>query len=161
MEVNLDSIIDRIKLLEEKLAKGVVVEARESVSHTVDSDKEQAVKKQPVVLPEALPEDLKQIANNWKNIIGQIGRKSPALGTVLQSATPSIDNNRGLQIVVTENIDKDMIEREAHLQVINDTIAQMVQKQVQISVRYLDKSKERIDDVVDLSKLVRMPIQYE
>jgi DNA polymerase-3 subunit gamma/tau len=161
MEVNLDSIIDRIKLLEEKLAKGVVMEARGAASHTVDSDKDQAVKKQPIVLPEALPEDLKQIANNWKNIIGQIGRKSPALGTVLQTATPSIDSNRGLQIVVTESIDKDMIEREAHLQVINDTIAQMVQKQVQVSIRYLDKSKERMDDVVDLSKLVKMPIQYE
>jgi DNA polymerase-3 subunit gamma/tau len=161
MEVNLDSIIDRIKQLEEKLAKGVVVEARGPAAHTGDSDKDQTVNKQPVVLPEALPEDLKQIANNWKNIIGQIGRKSPALGTVLQSATPSIDGNHGLQIVVTESIDKDMIEREAHLQVINDTIAQMVQKQVQISVRYLDRSKERMDDVVDLSKLVKMPIQYE
>ncbi len=161
MEVNLDSVIDRIKQLEEKLAKGVVVEASGTAAHTGNPEKDQTVKKQPVVLPEALPEDLKQIANNWKNIIGQIGRKSPALGTVLQSATPSIDGNRGLQIVVTESIDKDMIEREAHLQVIHDTIAQMVQKQVQISVRYLDRSKERMDDVVDLSKLVKMPIQYE
>ncbi len=161
MEVNLDSVIDRIKQLEEKLAKGVVVEAKGPAANIIDPDKNQTVKKQPVVLPEALPEDLKQIANNWKNIIGQIGRKSPALGTVLQSATPSIDGNSGLQIVVTESIDKDMIEREAHLQVIHDTISQMVQKQVQISVRYLDRSKERMDEVVDLSKLVKMPIQYE
>ncbi len=161
METNLDSLVDRIKLLEEKLAKGIVVEQRGPSSHGGDTGQEQPVKKQPVILPEALPEDLKQVANNWKNIIGQIGRKSPALGTVLQAATPSIDGNSGLQIVVTESIDKDMIERETHLQVIKDTIAQMIQKQVQISVRYLDKNKERMDEVVDLSKLVKMPIHYE
>ncbi len=161
MEVNLDSIIDRIKQLEDKIAKGVIVEAREASAHTLPSDKDQPVKKEPVVLPDALPEDLKQVANNWKSIVGQIGRKSPALGTVLQSATPSIDGAHGLQLVVTESIDKDMIERETHMQVIKDTIAQLLQKQVQISVRYLDRSKESMDQVVDLSKLVKVPIQYE
>ncbi len=161
MEANLDSIVDRIKRLEEKLAKGVVVEAGAPSSHAGASDKDQQVKKQPIVLPEALPEDLKQAANNWKSIISQIGRKAPALATVLQTATLSVDGNQGLQIVVTESIDKDMIERETHLQVIKDTIAQMLQKQVQVSVRYLDKNKERLDEVVDLSKLVKMPIQYE
>ena len=161
MEANLDSIVDRIKILEEKLAKGVVVEQRGSAAHAVAQDKDQPEKKQPVILPEALPEDLKQAANNWKNIISQVGRKAPALGSVLQGATLSIDSNQGLQIVVTESIDKDMIERESHIQVIKDTIAAMLQKQVQVSVRYLDKNKERLDEVVDLSKLVRMPIQYE
>jgi DNA polymerase-3 subunit gamma/tau len=161
MEANLDSLVDRIKLLEEKLAKGVVVEHRGPSSHGGDEDKDQPVKKQPVILPEALPEDLKQAANNWKSIISQIAKKAPAMASVLQAATLSVDGNQGLQIVVTESIDKDMIERETHLQVIKDTIAQMLQKQVQVSVRYLDKSKERMDEVVDLSKLVKMPIQYE
>ena len=161
MEINLDSLVDRIKLLEEKLAQGVVVEQRSSAAPSEGTNHEPPVKKQPVILPEALPEDLRQVANNWKNIVGQIGRKAPALGTVLQSATPSIDGGNGLQIVVTESIDKDMIERETHLQVIKDTLAQILQKQVPVSVRYLDRNKERMDDVVDLSKLVKMPIQYE
>lgn len=160
MEVNLDSLINRVKLLEEKLAKGVVVESAGPVSHN-DTGREEPVKKQPVILPEALPENLKQVASQWKNIISQVGRKAPALATVLQAATPSVDGNQGLQIVVTESIDKDFIDRETHLQVLKDTIAQLLQKQVQISVRLLDRNKERVDEVVDLSKLVKMPIQYE
>ena len=119
------------------------------------------MKKQPVILPEALPEDLKQAVTNWKNILSQIARKSPALGSVLQNVTLSIDGNKGLQLVVTESLDKDLIEREAHLQLIKDVIAQLIQKQVQVSVRLLDRNKERIEEVVDLSKLVKMPIQYE
>lgn len=160
MEVNLDSLINRVKLLEEKLAKGVVVESSIPTSPG-DTSKEEPVRKQPAILPEALPEDLKQAVASWKNIVSQVARKAPALGTVLQGVTLSIDNNQGLQLVVTENLDKDLIERETHLQLIKDVTAQLIQKQVPVSVRLLDRNKERMDEVVDLSKLVRMPIQYE
>ena len=160
MEVNLDAVINRIKILEEKLAHGVVVESKGAAVQSKESVEPQ-VNKQPMVLPEALPEDLKQVTANWKGIVGQIGRKAPALATVLQGATLSIDGARGLQLVVMDSLDKDMIDREAHMQLIVDTIAQAVHKQVQVSVRYLDRNKERIEEVPDLSKLIRMPIQYE
>jgi DNA polymerase-3 subunit gamma/tau len=160
MEANLDSVLDRIKILEDKLAKGMVATQVGPGSH-YDAAKDQPVNKQPVILPEAVPEDLKQVVNNWKSIVGQIAKKAPAMASILQDVKLSIDGNKGLQLVVIENLDKDMIERETHLQVIKDVIAQMIHKQVQVSVRLLDKNKERIEEVVDLSKLVKMPIQYE
>jgi DNA polymerase-3 subunit gamma/tau len=160
MEANLDSVLDRIKILEDKLAKGMVATQVGPGSH-YDTAKDQPVNKQPVILPEAVPEDLKQVVNNWKSIVGQIAKKAPAMASILQDVKLSIDGNKGLQLVVIENLDKDMIERETHLQVIKDVIAQMIHKQVQVSVRLLDKNKERIEEVVDLSKLVKMPIQYE
>lgn len=159
MEVNLDAVIDRLKILEAKLEKGVVINSTLPVSSS-EAVKEPVVKT-PIILPEALPEDLKEAAQNWKNIIAQVSRKSPALGTVLQTATPSIDGNQGLQIVVTDTLDKDLIDREVHLQLIKDTIAQLIHKQVKVSTRYLDKNREQIEEVVDLSKLIKMPIQYE
>ncbi|MBB2184633.1 DNA polymerase III subunit gamma/tau [Lachnospiraceae bacterium MD1] len=158
MEQNLDSILDRIKRLEEKLENGVVVSSGVT-SNTGEPQKAQEEKK-PVVLQEALPEDIKDAANNWKSIIAQITKKSPALGSVLQSATLSIDGN-GLLLVVTNPLDKDIIDRENHMTLIKDTIAQMIQKQVQLNTRYLDREKERLEEVPDLSKLVKMPIQYE
>lgn len=162
MEVNLDSVLDRIRQMEEKLEKGVVVSAGSSHPHgSSDGKSGTPAPKQPVILPEALPEDLKAAAQGWKSIINQIGRKAPSLQTILNSATLSIDGNQGLLLVVTNQIDKDFIERETHMQVIKDVVASFVQKQVQISVRYLDKTKERLDEVPDLSKLVKMPIQYE
>ena len=160
MEQNLDSIIDRLKILEAKLEKGIVVEARESVAHS-EAAKEQPVKKQPVILPEALPEDLKEAAKNWKNIIVQVAKKAPALSTVLQGATLSVDGNQGLLLVVTDPVYKDLIDREGHMQTIKDTIAQMIHKQIQVSVRFLDKNKESLEEVPDLAKLMKIPIQYE
>ena len=160
MEINLDSVISRIKILEEKLKNGVVAE--EGTSHTHSApEKETPSRKQPTVLPEALPEDIKQAAANWKSMISQIARKAPALAAVLQGATLSVDGGQGLQIVVTEVLDKEMIDRETHLQQIKEVMAQMVNKQVPVSVRYLDRNKEKIEEVPDLSRLINMPIQYE
>ncbi len=163
MEQSIDSLVDRIRVLEEKLENGIAVSsgpAQGGAYDHADTPSAPAAKK-PVILPEALPEDLKAAAQGWKSIITQVGRKAPALQSILNSAMLSIDGNQGLQLVVTNPIDKDFIEREGHMQVIKDTLASFVQKQVQVSVRYLDKTKERMDEVPDLSKLVKMPIQYE
>ena len=160
MEQNMDSIINRLKVLEEKLEKGIVVASKETHPAS-DTKQAQPQVKKPVILPDALPEDLKTAAQNWKSIIAQIGRKAPSIQAVLNNATLSIDGNQGLLIVVTDSLDKDILDREAHLNVIKDTLAQLLHKQVQVNTRFLDKTKERIEDVPDLSKLVKMPIEYE
>jgi DNA polymerase-3 subunit gamma/tau len=159
MEQNLDSVIDRLKILEDKLEKGVVINTREQTGSSEPEKAKPAAT--PVILPEALPEDLKEAAKNWKNIIAQIARKAPALGVVLQGATLSVDNNQVLLIVVTDTLDKDLIDRDVHIQLIKDTIAQLIHKQVQVNTRYLDKNRERIEEIPDLSKLIKVPIQYE
>jgi DNA polymerase-3 subunit gamma/tau len=159
MEQGMDSILERLRNLEEKLEKGVVTVADGTIAQSV-SGSETAVKK-PVVLPQALPEDLKEAVAKWKNIVAQLGRKAPALQMVLSGATLSIDDNQGLVIVVTDSLDKDLIDRESHMEVIKDTLASMLNKQVQVSTRYLDPAKEKLEDVPDLSKLIKMPIQYE
>ncbi|MBH1941070.1 DNA polymerase III subunit gamma/tau [Mobilitalea sibirica] len=161
MEQNLDSILDRMKRLEEKLEKGVVVDAGEHAATAPMADTKAPPVKKPVILPEALPEDMKEAAKNWRNIVSQVTRKAPALGSVLHGATLSMDGEQGLLIVVMNSLDKDVIEREAHLQLIKDVIAGLIQKQVQIKVKFLDKEKERMDEVVDLTKIIKMPIQYE
>lgn len=159
MENNLDSFIDRLRILEAKLESGVVVKAQD----TPVGNEPVPVKaeKKPVVLPEALPEDLKEAVNNWKSIVAQVKKKAPALEFILKSATLSIDGNQGLLIVVTDAMDKEFIDRDHHMQAIQDAIAQVIQKQVHVSSRYLDKTKDQMEDVPDLSKLIKMPIQYE
>ena len=160
MEQGMDSVLDRIRALEQKLEQGVPISYAEP-KVTSEVGQAQRQEKKPVILPEALPEDLKEAAKSWKSVISQISRKAPSLQTVLNSATLSVDGNQGLQIVVTNSLDKDLIERESHMQLIKDTFAQLIQKQVSITVRYLDRSKERMDEVVDLSKLIKVPIEYE
>ncbi len=160
MEQNYDSLFERIRLLEKKMEGGISFGVTEAAPKAAAAEPEKT-KGKPAVLPEALPEDLKDAAKNWKGIVGQIGKKAPALGSVLHASTLSIDGANGLQVVVTNELDKDIIERENHMNLMKDTIAQLIHKQVQLSVRFLDKSKERMDEVVDLTKLINMPIEYE
>lgn len=158
MEQSMDSVLARLKALEEKLEKGVITIA-EGKAKPEQVTEEQ--KKKPVVLPEALPEDLKEVAAKWKSIVAQLGRKAPALQMVLSGATLSIDDNQGLVIVVTDPLDKDLIDRDNHMELIRESIASLINKKVQISTRYLNPQQERMEDVPDLSKLIKMPIEYE
>lgn len=157
MEQNYEALLDRIKILEEKLEKGVIVNTRES-SAPAEIPMEPEVKR-PVILPEALPEDIKETAKNWRGIVKQIAKKAPALGSVLQEATISTEG-QDLVIVVANELDKDIIEREGHLELIKATIASLTKKQVQLKARYLDKTKERMEQVPDLTKIIKVPIEY-
>ncbi len=159
MELNYDSLINRIKILEDKLEKGIVVKTESKKSKPSEEEPE-PIKKQEI-LPEALPEELKKVAGIWSNIITQITKKAPALGPVLNSATLSVDDNKGLMIVTANVFDKELIDTEKNRKVINEIITKMLQRSVQINVRCIDKDKEDMKDVFDLTKIVKVPIQYE
>lgn len=159
MEQNYESLLDRIRILEEKLEKGVVVTADSKKAVKADPQAKPQVKRE--ILSEALPEDLRTVANNWKGLVTQISKKAPALASVLGNATLSINDNNSLEIVVTDPLDREMVDRDNHKKVILDAVAKLIGKQTQISVRYLDKNKENINDVVDLTKIIKAPIYYE
>jgi len=159
MEQSMESVLERLRLLEEKLEKGVITIADGSKVKDAPVAEEEARKN--AILPQALPEDLKEVVAKWKSIVAQLGRKAPALQMVLNGATLSLDDNQGLVIVVTDPLDKDLIDRENHMQLIKETLASLINKQVQISTRYVNPEQERIEDVPDLSKLIKMPIEYE
>ena len=79
---------------------------------------------------------------------------------VLQGARLSLDGS-SLQIVVTDPLDKELIDRDNHMITIKETISQMIGKQVEISTKYLDKSKENMKNVPDLEQLINAPVEYE
>ena len=161
MEQSVDSLINRIKILEDKLEKGIVVKSDQKNTKQTETESHVEPEKKQEILPEALPEDLKKVAGIWRNIIAQVTKKAPAIGPALNNATLSVDDNMGLMIVVENDFDKEHVDSEKNKKVINDTISHMLQKSVQINVRSIDKNKENMKDVFDLTKIVKVPIQYE
>lgn len=159
MEQNYEALINRIKILEDRLEKGFAVSADDAKSKKPMKEPEPVKKEE--ILPEALPEDLKKVAGIWSNIKAQISKKAPALGLTLNNATLSIDDNKGLMIVVEDSFAKDHVSSEKNMKIINETITKMLHKTVEIDVRCIDKDKESMKDVVDLTKIVKVPIQYE
>ena len=159
MERNYDSIINRLRIIEDKLEKGIVVKSDNKKSKQSEDEPEPITKQE--ILPDALPEDLKKIASIWNNIMVQVTKRAPALGSAISGATLSIDGNMGPMIVVANDFDKELVSSEKNRKVINETISKMLQKSVQINVRCIDNDKENMRDVFDLTKVVKVPIQYE
>lgn len=158
METDYSSLIERIKVLEEKLDRGVVVN---SISQQAPNREDVEVAPQkPSILPEALPEDLKEVARNWQTIVLKIKAKSPSLGDALSNSTISTEG-QGLVIVVTDELDKRLVDGEAHIQLIKNTIASIINKEVKFHTKYLDKTKDNINEVPDLTKLIKVPIEYQ
>jgi DNA polymerase-3 subunit gamma/tau len=156
MQTNYEDLINRLKIIESKLENGVIATSNTPVTTT--SQPVPAAKKQ-MVIPKAVPEDLKEVAKNWNKIIAGI---SPLIRAVLANARPSIVNNNMLLLVFTETMDKDFISKEAHIKVIKDAIASVINKEVDIQTKLLTQGKESMEDIPDLTKIIKnMTIEYE
>lgn len=158
MESNPDDIVSRIKAIENKLEKGIVaapLPAVASAATSVTPDEE----KKTVILPKAVPEDLKEVAKNWSTIMANT---SPLVRSFLANGRPSIGNNNMLLLVFTESLDKDFISEESHINEIKNTIAKVIGKEVEVQTKLLTQGKENIEDIPDLSKIFKnIKIEYE
>ena len=83
METNLESVLARLDILEEKIASGIVAAPAVSASAPAAAPTEQKKAAEPIVLPRAQWEDLNLIQQEWGKILNSIERigKLSLLGT--------------------------------------------------------------------------------
>ena len=99
MEMNLDSLYDRVRVLEEKLKNGVTVQSlpTENYVRTRAENPEEQILKEETVKPEkAAPEDLQYVKKNWNTIIRDT---KGLLQQMLLDSIPKYDGNTGEPIL--------------------------------------------------------------
>lgn len=156
MENNYEDILNRLKLLEDKLEKGNI-----SInSNPVDTPtKDVREEKKPVSLPQAVSKDLTDIAKDWNNIVSQTSRLTKA---ALTNARPSVGNNNMLLLVFQDSIDKDLVSQELHMKELKEVIRKRVHKEVEIQTKLLEQGKESMEDIPDLRHIFKnITIEYE
>lgn len=156
MEKSYEDILDRIRQLEAKIENGVKVTVKEK--ETIE--KAPAPKEEkPVELPKAVPEDLKQIAKNWSNIIASTtGITKVSLG----NARPSMGNNNTLLLVFSDSWDMEALSSEQHMAELKSAIARYVPKEVEIKTKLLAEKQENPEEAFDLRKIIKnIDIEYE
>ena len=157
METNYEDILNRLRLIESKIENGIIATPNIVVANNGPQSVQEP--KKQIVLPKAVPEDLADVAKNWKNIISG---SSPLTRAVLAGATPSIGNNNTLLLVFTESMDKEFISQEAHMKELKDVIAKTINKEVEIQTKLITQGKESIEDFPDLTKIFKnIKIEYE
>lgn len=160
MERNYDSLVNRLNQLEQRIASGVVVQQGNVTS--VKVEEEPIEEEAPVVLPDAIPEEIMQVVQNWGQILGQVGKKSKLISTVLQSARPALGSGNTLVLVFKEAVDKGCVDKEGTMEEVVQIISQCVGKQIQIATKLEEDNQKTNSDTLDLSMFAnKVEVEYE
>lgn len=161
MEYNPDSLLARIKSLEDKIAKGNFVQGNVAVpvaaaptnpvSLPESKDPEQLMKErfQPAEI-----EELRKIAANWNKIIDACPYM---MKRYVQSAKPVVSENSSIIQLIYRKGDmaKEYLESDhgQHLQELSEIISNQVEKEVTIECRVEEEIKKAQAEFIDLSKI--------
>ena len=158
MDQNKDALLDRIRAIEKQLEEGAwEAPVRERVVYASDA-KEAAAPKPKPELPQALNEDVKAVAKDFRMIINEA---SPMLRTYLKKARLSAGEGNRLLIVLPDELSASAVATPEHKEEIQSLIEQKIGKKVEIDVRQMEAGRRFEDNFVDLENLINMEITVE
>ena len=137
MEMNLDSLYDRVRVLEEKLKNGVTVQGlpTENYVRTRAENPEEQILKEETVKPEkAAPEDLQYVKKNWNAIIRDT---KGLLQQMLLDSIPKYDGNTGEPILYVEFqnfLAQTCIDNPDNLEMLKNAVRKKIGKEVEIKM---------------------------
>ena len=158
MDQNKDALLDRIRAIEKQLEDGAwEAPVRERVVYASDAKEAAALKPKPE-LPQALNEDVKAVAKDFRMIINEA---SPMLRTYLKKARLSAGEGNRLLIVLPDELSASAVATPDHKEEIQSLIEQKIGKKVEIDVRQMEAGRRFEDHFVDLENLINMEITVE
>ncbi len=160
MEVHQDSLLERIRAVEQQLEKGIVVQTVQGITDvqsTVRSDtaREPAVKQE---LTKALREDVQSVVKNFRAMANQA---SPMVRGYLKLAKLSVGNQDQLLIVLPDEVSAGVIGTDAHKEEIQSLIEEKIGKTVEIEVRHVEDGQRFEDSFIDIEKIIQMDLTIE
>lgn len=158
MDQNKDALLDRIRAIEKQLEEGAwEAPVRERIVYASDT-KEAGEPKPKPELPQALNEDVKAVAKDFRMIINEA---SPMLRTYLKKARLSAGEGNRLLIVLPDELSASAVATPEHKEEIQSLIEQKIGKKVEIDVRQMEAGRRFEDNFVDLENLINMEITVE
>lgn len=145
-----------------KLSSGAYGEANMGAGHEAyDAGNMRAGRKpEPKRVIEALPDDIRQIAASWNNIVNSINE--PLLVTFLQQANVTLaENNTSLEIMVSSMSAYNSLSREETKQQLADIIEERTGLKVDIMITKLSDGEDFQNRFTDIRELVNMDIEVD
>lgn len=128
MDKDFDSVLDRVRDLEEKVESGNIVVA----------GSQNTMAAEPVVaktLDRALPEDIKQVAREWGGVLAKLSDISPILAAVLKKAVVSVDDRDVLLICSSDSMMQSLSDKEENKEKVATALAEQIGKEVPFEFR--------------------------
>lgn len=148
METSYDALIDRLRVLEQKMEQGVMITANQETNRGMTAAKEVVpAQEAPTILMEALPEEVKHVAANWGQIIRAV---SGPMQAMLMNAKLTVNEANILILAFEDDIDRSYIEKEESMHVLKRIIGDFCGKDVPIQTKLVDKSKESMLSLIHI-----------
>ncbi len=161
MEKDYESILERIRAVEEKIENGLVTVAADT-GYPREQDggaaQEPSVK-EALPLPKAIPEDVQAVVDRWPNIVAQTPMP---MKLYLKDAKLSLGGDNKLMLVVEDGLASDyFLKQEGHRELLVRTLSEAVGKEIDVTIQSVQNRNEFAQNYVDLSQLIRMDIEEE
>lgn len=156
METNYDSVLERIRKMEQQLEKGLPVQ---TVYQTIEGSPVEGMRKaekKPTIRVDAIPEEVQAVAKDF----GAIKAQAPEPAReYLKNAMASLGEQKQLLIVVENSFKADALKRtQEDLQA---WIEARIDRKVPMEIRSAEKGQMMEDSFVDIAKLIGMEIEVE
>lgn len=152
MERSYEALLERMLLMEEKIEQGI---ALESPKKEADSKEPYKVKQE---LPKALPDEVREIAANWRGIVEDA---SGLLQACIRRAKISLGDKNQLLLVFEDEFAYERACREDSVAELKALIARRFEREIEIELRLNQEGRRFEDSFIDLEKLILADIEIE
>lgn len=158
MEQDSESVIDRVRVLEEKVKNGVRVAPAENVAYSMASQGNEVPKEpQKAVITKALPEDIKDVVSKWSMITSA----NDTLTQYLKGSYPSVGDNDTLVVVVDSIYSYRRFTDVTHADELKTFIANVTGKEMNVSVVMPGNGGVSEDTYPDVRSFVDEKIDFD
>lgn len=157
METNQEALVDRIRQVEEKVENGVFI--REGVTGSDLNGSGEGARKERPPVPKAIPEDVRQIVENWSLIVANT--ENP-LRIYLKSARLSLGGDNRLMVVLEDGPSSDYFTMHPeNKQRLEGVLCDFLNKEIEVTIQTVKGQDEFETNYVDLSQVIQMDIEEE
>lgn len=162
MERDYGSVVERVRVIEDKLENGVAVLPAGVQGHGGEGGSGQAggmTTKERPPLPKAIPEDVQAVVDRWSAIVEQM---SMPMKQYLREAGLSLGGDNKLMIVVEDGLASDyFLKQEGHKELLVQTLSGSVGKEIDLTIQSVPDRNTFVQNYVDLSQVIHMDIEEE
>lgn len=161
MEKDYESVLDRIRNLENTIEKGVFPSAVAPAEADNDSAEVMSVKRKPakVVYPSALKEDVKMVAGNWQEIIR--GMDAAVQGIIKNMNLSVAGDDDSLVLTSTNESFVGIMQEEKNYNALRECINNYAGKDVQINVLHISEEDDNMGIYPNIERMLNSGIPVE
>lgn len=157
MEIDVDSVLERVRAVEGQLEKGIVVQ---QAAEQVPERPRQPIERPK--LPDALPEELKEVIQNFKSYRSSM---SGLMKTNLKNVELSVSPQAELVVGIPDGFESDYFTKfPENTEALEALLEEMTGKHVPVKIVPISQAAEFERQYPDTSQLIRMDmleVEYE